>query len=147
MSLRGPILALALVAGCGGSSTRYAYFKVQVSMDPTTVDDDRRREIIGCGVRVTGAVTDSFNLPHPCTKGSVPYELGKFEYATTADKGELTFTISMTNIGRKTVATGSSDPVTILPDMTVDTVVVVKGMPDVDGGAPDDGAPDGGAPD
>lgn len=132
LRLLAPLLLLA--AACGSDKTTYSYAKVNVAIDPQTVDNDVRFSIIACGVTVSGATNDQFNLPSPpCTKGQVPYDFGAFRFTTTVESGQLDFRVTFRDIARKIVAEGTAS-VTIVPEATAEGSLLAVGTAEPDAG-------------
>ncbi len=119
----GATLALA---ACETPVT-YSYFDVAVSVDRTTVDEDTLAVISSCAVEVTvnGEHADSADLP--CVRGTVRYDLGHFDYSTSAKKGSLVFVVTAKH-NQTEVARGTSKTLGIVPNVTVPTSIVVKGL-------------------
>ncbi len=128
------LLAVAVLAGCEEPVT-YGYFRVTATIDPASVDEDLLKKINGCGIVVEGARNDRANIA--CTRGSVRYNLGKFEYSVTEPQGSLNFKVLLADINGNEIARGESGPVSIVPKVTTAVTVVVRAVPGFDAGADD----------
>jgi hypothetical protein len=121
------LAASLMAAGCGKTTT-YEYVDVAVTVDPSTVSKvDLATMVVTCELTVTGAEMSSA-LVLPCVP-SQNYNLGTFEWTTTLKQGALQFTVTLFALNRVVFATGTSDPVQIVPGQKLSASVLVVGVP------------------
>jgi hypothetical protein len=152
---RALVLALGLSALACEKPVTYSYFKVTVTLDPITIDEDFIQRINSCGVVVEGPREVMADLT--CTKGTVKRNLGVFDYSTAAKKGAVRFVVILKDVGQNVIARGESVELGIVPNVSTPATVLVKAVSmagadaGADGGgadtAPSDGATDGASPD
>lgn len=126
-ALLAALLITTALSACGEDRT-YTPIRVQVSIS-NNVEEFARASIYAARVDVSGAVTDSFILGD-AAPGTFQYNTGTFEYVTTAESGQLTFTVLMRDFAGATVAQGTTAPVTIDPaNAPLETQVVCQRNP------------------
>ncbi len=128
-SLKVLALVVLVAVSCGGD-TEFAYFRVNVSIDPVSVNFDCLNRIYACAADVGGDRDDSGQLR--CFKDHIEYKFGAFEYDTKGSGGNVTFTVRMNDSNGKKLASGTSMPVPIVANQMTAATVVVKAVDCVD---------------
>lgn len=142
MTLRLPLFLVVAFSGCEKPVT-YSYFLGTVKLDKATVDQDLLDQINSCAVIVSGA--DDDQSPLTCQRHKVKYDLGKFDFATTARSGSLRFTvIGKDFVDQKIIVQGTTDFLPIITSTTQTIEIVMTAVNTPDGGAPG-GATDSGS--
>jgi len=136
-ALAGAVLVAACAApGCGKTNT-YSFVDVHVSIDPSIPDTDLMTMVFSCEFQVSGA-EDALGVPLPrCSSGLATHDLGTFQWSSTAS-GTLQFTVELYARNRVLFATGTTEPVTLVPNKRTSASVVVHAVA-TDGGVPDSG--------
>ncbi len=128
-------IRLALLAGFIGFGCEkpitYTYFDVSVTIDRQTIDPDLLATVSSCAVSVEGSSEAAADLP--CVRGFVKYDLGHFDYSTSARKGSLKFVVILKH-NQELVGRGESVELGIVPNVTVPATVLVKAYETTDGG-------------
>lgn len=86
-----PVLALLGAGGCGETS----YFEVAVSVSNTLSPADCLSKMNSCEVRVSGADSSSFSLGGNICVSPINYSLGKFQFTTEKDSGNMNFHVEI----------------------------------------------------
>jgi hypothetical protein len=116
--------------GCDRDVT-YSYFDVGVTLDRTSadpIDDELLAVVEGCAaVAENGDRRETADLH--CVRGSIPTDLGTFQYTTKQTTGTVTFSVTLKSYWGAIVARGESPPIGIVPGNKVMTSLVVKALP------------------
>lgn len=126
-ALKAAGLCAGLLGGCGGEDVTYSYFAVDVKIDASYSFLER---VSTCVARAEGPQTHEEDLR--CSKGTVPHNLGTFDYVTSATSGSVTFTVTLKDIGGRDIGQGKTGPVSIVAGGTQMASVTVVPLPEPD---------------
>ncbi len=87
------LLALVLLAFGAGACSSYSYYDLDLKWG-TGFDPVKIGSIVSCHLVVSGSASDDVTLDPAACKTATTGELGKIEYSTFADSGNITFTLN-----------------------------------------------------
>ena len=120
------LLGSAAATGCD-EDVKYGYFSVKVTIADTATPEYLGR-IASCGVNVEGSDTD-FTPLLGCKRGQVTSkELGTLEWSTNTT-GAVRFVVRLTDVTDTELGSGMTGDLTIIPDDTVTSSLVVTPTP------------------
>lgn len=124
------VIGAAVSGASCGKSDNYQYIDVSIYADTNTVTKvDYASQIDTCEMYVTGSeMSNPVRLSCTPTQQNYP-SLGTFEWSTTLGKGTLQFTVTLFALNRVPFATGTSDPVNIVPGQKLTANVVAVLVP------------------